>query len=49
MTTRDLTPEEVEANVRKTVAEADSAVASAEQSRAAAREHDSNTAINRLI
>ena len=48
MTTRDLTPEEVEANVRKTVAEADCAVASAEQSRAAAREHDSNSAINRL-
>lgn len=48
MTPRELTPAEIDANVVKTLAEADSAAASAEQSRAAAREHDANVSLTEL-
>lgn len=42
------TPEEIAASIQKVLAEADAAAADAEQSRAAAREHDANVSLTEL-
>ena len=48
MTNRELTAEEIAANVLKTTAEADSAKANAEQARASARDYEAHTETERL-